>query len=320
MAVIDRPDAPGSAPRRRRRLVRGTLLTVAVLVLVAVVVLMIGFRRQTVSYVTRWKGPPEETVAWTPLPEAELHLVIAGDTGDSGRRLDANAAAMADLASRSPVDDLWLLGDCVYPDGDPDRLQETVFDPFGPLLDQGVGLMAILGNHDVLTGEGDELMADLGMPARWWAREEGDVLLVGLDSTSVDDPDQLAWLEETLAGTDATWKIVAVHHPPYSAGYQGSDDEVRAAFAPVFARHGVQLVVSGHDHDYQRSKPLKGVTYVVSGAGSGARRTSSADFTAESFSWLHFLELGVYPDRMVVRAVGGDPRALEMGDEFELRP
>lgn len=102
-----------------------------------------------------------------------------------------------------------------------------------------------------------------------------------------------------------------LHHPPYSAGYQGSNDAVRRTFVPVFERHGVQLVLSGHDHDYQRSRPINGVTYVVSGAASGTCGTGEEDFTAVSYSWLHFIEIGVFPDRLVVRAVNSELRVAD---------
>ena len=92
---------------------------------------------------------------------------------------------------------------------------------------------------------------------------------------------------------------------------------MREQLAPILERHGVQLVLSGHDHDYQRSITMDGVNYVVSGAGSGTRRTGRSDFTAESFAWLHFTDIGVYEDRMVVRSVSED---LEMADEVEIAP
>jgi hypothetical protein len=76
-------------------------------------------------------------------------------------------------------------------------------------------------------------------------------------------------------------------------------------------------VLSGHDHDYQRSKPIDGVTYVVSGGGAGTRRTGSDDFTATSFSWHHFLDIGVFRDRLVLRAIGQNGR---VADEVVLRP
>jgi len=283
------------------------LLVGLVVVLVAVAV---GYgwqyRDQIYRYSTHLKGSPTETVAWTPFPAGErpeLHVAVAGDVGDSGTRLDATAAAISELDARQPLDALALLGDNVYPTGDPAKLDDTVFTPFADLLQEGVELYAVLGNHDVMQGHAAGQVAALGMPGRWWARHEGDVLIVGLDSTRPGDPDQRAWLERTLASATEPWRIVMLHHPPYSAGYQGSNERVRRAFVPLFERYGVQLVLSGHDHDYQRSVPINGVTYVVSGGAAGTRRTGEADFTAVSFSWHHFVEVAVFPDRLVLRAI-----------------
>jgi 3',5'-cyclic AMP phosphodiesterase CpdA len=153
-------------------------------------------------------------------------------------------------------------------------------------------------------------MQALGMPARYWAREFGDVLVVGLDSNDLD-PVQLAFLDHELATTPARWKIIAIHHPPYSAGYQGSSTDVRAKLSPVLERYGVQLVLSGHDHDYQRSIPIGGVTYIVSGAAANTRRTGDEDFTATSFSWHHFLDIAITGDHLVLRAVGQDGRVFD---------
>lgn len=124
-------------------------------------------------------------------------------------------------------------------------------------------------------------------------------------------PAQLRFLEGVLSRSTATSKIVALHHPPYSAGYQGSSTEVRDIFSPVFARHGVQLVLSGHDHDHQRSEPIDGVVYVVSGAAATTRRTGEDGFTARSFSWHHFVDIDVFADRLVLRAVNQDLRVAD---------
>ena len=87
--------------------------------------------------------------------------------------------------------------------------------------------------------------------------------------------------------------------------------------SPLFERYGVQLVVSGHDHDYQRSVPINGVVYLVTGGAAGTRRTGEEDFTAVSFSWHHFVELAVSRDRLVVRAVNQD---LRVADEAVIAP
>jgi 3',5'-cyclic AMP phosphodiesterase CpdA len=295
-------------------------LVVLGVVVVAIAATFAVFPRQTISRLTHWVGPPTEVSAYEPLqPAPEWHLAVAGDVGDSGRRLDTTGATMARVDAMQPYDDLLLLGDNVYWTGDPANLPDTVFGPFGALLGRGVGLLAILGNHDVLDGHGDAQMAAMGMPGRYWSKTVDDLLLIGLDSNNLD-PEQVQWLERTLAGSDATWKLVALHHPPYSAGYQGSSTEVRALLEPIFIEHGVQLVLSGHDHDYQRSTVIDGVTYIVTGGGSGTRRTGRDPFTAQSFAWLHFVDIGVYPDRMVVRAIGSDREATEVGDEVVILP
>lgn len=288
------------------------------IVLAVAVVGLLQYRRDVVPYLTHWRGSPNHTEAYVPFPADEppgMRIGVAGDVGESGARLDATADAMARIEDGDEFDVLLLLGDNVYPSGDPAELPHTVFEPFADVLDDGTDLFAVLGNHD--EPHGDAQLEALGMPGRWWAEERGDVLLVGLDSNQVDNREQLAFLEETLDDSPATWKIVALHHPPYSAGYHGSDEAAREAFSPLFERYGVQLVLSGHDHDYQRSKVINGVTYVVTGAAARTRRTGKDDFTAASFSWHSYVELGIYPDRLVGRVMNQDDR---VADEWELQP
>lgn len=300
------PDVASTRGRSRIRW-RHVVISVSLLVVVALAATFLVYRRQTISYLSHRKGGPSVTWPYEAHdPPPEFHLAVVGDEGDGGTRVDATGAAVGVVSADEPFDALLLLGDNVYPAGDPSRLDNTVFEPFVEVLDDGADLLAILGNHDVSKDRGDEQLALLGMSGPYWAHQDGDVLIVGLDSTEMDDPAQLDFLEDTLASTTATWRIVAVHHPPYSAGYQGSSEEVRAALTPIVERHGVQLVLAGHEHDYQRSVPINGVTYVVSGAAGGTRRTGEDDFTAASYSWHHFVDIAVTGDRLDLRAVGQD--------------
>lgn len=293
------------------------MLIGATVLVVGVLVGGLLYGDQAIRFLTHLKGSPTSTRAFEPFPpggEPKYRLAVLGDIGEPGSRLAATARAVADLSEPVPYDALLLLGDNVYPAGDPARLDEIVFEPFGSILDGGTRLLAVLGNHDVADGHGRAQMQALGMPGRWWAQAWGeDLLVVGLDSSDVDNPAQRAFLERTLAESDATWKIVALHHPPYSAGYQGSSTDVRAAFSPVFERYGVQLVLSGHEHDYQRSVPIDGVVYVVTGGVARTRRTGEDDFTAVSFSWHHFVDLSVFEDRLLIRAVNQDRRVADEG-------
>ena len=225
--------------------------------------------------------------------DMRLRVAVAGDVGHPSPQLEATVAAMMRAARTRPFDALVLLGDNVYPDGDPERLDEAVLRPFTPILSQGARLLPVLGNHDVQAGKDDVLVRRLGMPGRWYACLLGDVLFVGLDSTRPDDREQQAWLEDTLSGNPASWTVVALHHPPYSAGWHGSDLAVRAAFEPTFRRFAVDLVLAGHEHDYQRSNILGGTIYVISGAATHLRPTARAEFTGAAFSTHHFLDLHV---------------------------
>lgn len=300
-----------------RRIAKWTALVLVVLVALAAALVIVLYPSQTASYLSHRKGGPSETWPWVAHdPPPLLRLAAAGDTGDSGRRLDAVADAMDVTEADDDYAALLLLGDIVYPSGEPDRLDEVVYRPFAGVLDGDTEVLGVLGNHDIIHGEGDQMMADLGMDGRYWSKTFDDVTVVGLDANTLDQT-QLDFLDQALAETTATWKIVLLHHPPYSAGYQGSSIETREATAPILARHGVQLVLSGHDHDYQRSVVMDGVTYVVSGAGSGTRRTGEDDFTAVSYSWHHFVDLAVYDDHILLRAVGTDGSVF---DEAVIEP
>lgn len=261
------------------------------------------------AYLTKRVGAPPAATRAAPFDPASppvLRLAVAGDVGTGATAERDTAAAVATAGADRRFDGLVLLGDNVYPRGDPARLGATVFGPFAPVLDGGAGLLPVLGNHDV-----EAQVGPLGMPGRWYARSLGPVLFIGLDSNRPDDAGQRAWLEQTLAGASEPWKIVALHHPPYSAGWHGSSADVRDAFAPLFERYGVQLVLAGHDHDYQRSTTIRGVTYVVSGGAAKLRKTGRADYTAASWSTYHFVDVAVWADNLQLRAIGQDGRVFD---------
>ncbi len=253
--------------------------------------------------------------AWAPSDPPVVRIAAAGDVGTGDRAEQETADAMAALPG-APFDALLLLGDNVYPSGDPTRLPDTVFNPFRDVLRPGTALLGVLGNHDVSDGNARGQVHALGMPGRWYSWRSGPVEVFALDSTVPGNAEQLIWLRTALAQSTARWKIAALHHPPYSAGWHGSARGVRAAFEPLFDRYGVQLVLAGHDHDYQRSVPIDGVTYVVSGAGAKTRPTDRAAFTAVSWSTRHFLDIEVWGDRIEVQAVAHDGLVY---DRFVLR-
>jgi 3',5'-cyclic AMP phosphodiesterase CpdA len=225
--------------------------------------------------------------------------------------LELTVSAMVAEHERRPFDALILLGDNVYPDGDPDRVQQAVLDPLAPVLSRGVVLEAVLGNHDVQRGRGDEVARRLGMPGRWYERRFGPVQLIALDSTRIRDAGQMRWLSQTLGRSDPGFRIVALHHPPYSAGWHGSSRDVRRALGPVMRRHGVDLVLAGHEHDYQRSKPIRGTVYLVTGAATHLRATGRRRFTAAAHARHHFVDLWVGDQQVLMRALGHDQHPFD---------
>nr|MBA2540711.1 metallophosphoesterase [Deltaproteobacteria bacterium] len=97
---------------------------------------------------------------------------------------------------------------------------------------------------------------------------------------------------------------VYMHRPPYSSGEHGSDTGLRTKLAPVLERHGVQLVLSGHDHDYERMIPQDGVAYVVTGGGGrGTRPVGESSFTAFSEAVIHFVIVEVLVDELILHAI-----------------
>ena len=125
---------------------------------------------------------------------------------------------------------------------------------------------------------------------------------------------QLSWLVDDLLRTNQPWKIAVFHRSPFSAGGEhGSDLTVRAEFVPIFEQYGVSLVLSGHEHDYERTIPWqqtpggKPVTYVVTGGG-GARLYPAAigPWTAAARSAFHYVRGAISTCTISLEAVGLD--------------
>jgi 3',5'-cyclic AMP phosphodiesterase CpdA len=281
---------------------RSVVVALAAAVVVGAVVLVSGGWRVTEP---TGSGPSASPYPTSPV-RPELRIAVAGDVGTADVVERTTAATMDRIEQSGEFDALLLLGDNIYPDGEVGMAQAAVLGPFAGVLDGPTRLLAVLGNHDVRTADGVPQLAAFGMPGRWYHQRLGPLELIVLDSTRTADPEQLAWLEQVLAAPDratAAFTVVAQHHPPFSAGYHGNHGPSQKLLVPLFERYGVDLVLAGHDHDYQRSVLLRGVTYVVSGGAATLRRTGRKDFTAVAESVYHFVEAAVFTDRLELRAV-----------------
>lgn len=255
------------------------------------------------------RATPSPELPRTPAPAVstaiDTRIAIAGDTGTGpGSAIEATVQTMVDQSRQRDYDGLVLLGDLIYPEGDADQARSKITDVFAPLTSSGARLVPVLGNHDYMSDEQSAILTEVGRERTWYVDQVGIVRILVLDTEQVDNPAQTTWLQETLASpTDAAWTIVAMHKPAYSAGFHGSDEEIQQQWVPLFERYDVALVLAGHDHDYQRSTPIGGVTYVVSGGAATLRPTGREDFTEVSTSTLHYVDLLAEDDRLTLRAI-----------------
>ena len=201
-----------------------------------------------------------------PSAPAATGVLAVGDFGVGGERQRALGAAVRAYESQNPSHVLVTLGDNDYTLG---RSFATNWArSFGWLSDAGVDVAGALGNHDVEFRRGRYQFGLLRMPGAYYARRVEDVQLIVLDSTAVSVA-QTRWLRRTLSQRTGLRRVVVFHHPPYTCGGHSGSVAVQRSWVPLFERFGVRLVLSGHDHNYQRFS-RRGVTYVVHGGG-GAR-------------------------------------------------
>lgn len=200
-----------------------------------------------------------------PAPSKPVRLIAIGDFGVGGSAERSVGAAVRRFEARNPADLFVSLGDSDYT-GSPEGFHENWQASFGWLGRSGVDVAGVLGNHDVRVDRGRYEYDELEMPNRYYRRVVGPVELYLLDSNTVDRA-QTAWLRRSLARSKARWRLAVFHHPAFTCGSYFSHREVVAAWVPLFQRYRVRLVLSGHDHNYQRFAPRHGVRYVVHGGG-----------------------------------------------------
>ena len=227
-------------------------------------------------------GPPSSFV--TPPPTAAATPLRIWAVGDSGTA-DANARAVRDAylayAGARPAD-LWLmLGDNAYVAGTDAEFQAAVFGTFPGLL-ASMPLWPAFGNHDGGSANGSAgtgvyfdifrlpKAAEAGGVASgseaYYSFDAGNVHFVCLDAYDVSrfpGGPMLTWLAADLAATAQRWIVAYWHHPPYTKGTHDSDTEtelveMRQFVNPILEAGGVDLVLCGHSHVYERSYLLDG--------------------------------------------------------------
>lgn len=245
-----------------------------------------------------------------------LRFISVADTGTGDRGQYAVASAMARYHRPHPFDLAILAGDNIYNNGEIKKINAVFERPYQPLLQQGVKFHACLGNHDIRTANGDPQVsyANFNMKGRFYTFRRDRVQFFALDTNhNADWKTQLAWLEQELSRSDAKWKIVFGHHPIYSSGIYGTNQAFIKSLTPLFQKHGVQLYINGHDHNYERTRSINNTTYLVCGAGAGLRPVNRSEWTEYSASVLSFAAYEVYSDRIEISGIDTKNRIFDSG-------
>jgi MYXO-CTERM domain-containing protein len=268
---------------------------------------------------------PPGTFTTAPRPEsgAPFTFLVYGDdrSGD-----EAHAALVRSLAS-TPSDFLVHTGDFVE-DGSAKSMWQTFFDIEGPLLRDRC-VFACVGNHELIEPGGVSFAryfgpmlsaADEPSPGRKlyhsfrWSNTRF-FLLNGMDTwaTGVEKD----WLRSELETADTepgiVWRIVVVHFGPWSSGPHGKNKRLlEAGIVPLLVQHKVDLVLSGHDHIYERGEQ-DGLRYIVSGGGGAPlyRIEKTLSSTRKAESAYHYLTTTVTASAIDIVATRGDGSVLE---------
>ncbi|MFQ5523989.1 MAG: metallophosphoesterase family protein [Acidimicrobiia bacterium] len=254
----------------------------------------------TLSTTTVAVGVPEDG------PDA---LLVLGDWGAETDQQQQVADAMEAVAGDLPVEAILTTGDNFY--------TNNVRKLMGP-FDWAVGeidFWIAWGNHDVEKKRRIDLVNQVfDNPPRWTVYRWGDYDVVILDSNQVTDRGQLAFLERVMENSERP-TIVVFHHPALSCSSHGDTRVVKKKWVPRFDED-VVLVLSGHDHNYQRFED-NGVTYVVTGGGGrglyGVKdcpeghppRVASAEQH-------HFLVMRQSEGRLIVTVINTVPEVIDL--------
>ncbi len=241
----------------------------------------------------------------SPGARASAQVWVIGDSGttSSGKQNVYNAYLSRAAGTRT---DAWLmLGDNAYEDGTDDEFQDALFESYPELL-RNTALWSCLGNHETVTGNGAPYL-DLhtfptagecgGVPSgteRYYSFDHGNIHFISVDSETAGNYDDapgtggmIDWLEADLRATPADWIVAIMHHGPYTKGTVDSDTtshlvEMRHYVVPLLEKYGVDLVLYGHSHVYERSMLINGHHSNGSSANSSSATFDSAIHVIDS--------------------------------------
>ena len=284
----------------------------------------------------------------TDLP-ALLRFGVIGDSG-SGRPAQLRVAEQMKSLHRVRQNDPWrfvlTMGDNVYENGESKYFESKFVDVYRELLDAGVPFRSTLGNHDIRHKDGKEQLQEeafgyIGGQDEYEFSAGPDLRdgthlarFICLNSTrwveAIEKREQKAVaglldrLRERMADSDRyRWNIIYFHHPIYSfvkEGFilprgHGSNPHLQRVLEPEIVDH-VDLVLSGHEHFYQKIRPEKGVHHLISGAAGKRRkgvRTDHPNVESASLDY-HFMDLSLTAESLHFQAIDDDGLLIHSGD------
>ena len=280
-------------------------------------------RRTTRTEVHELSPAPGELAL--PLKNGSVRFAVIGDSGRGDQAQQDVANQMIAWRAKFPFDFVVMLGDNLYPPRQPDDFQKKFEQPYKPLLDAGVTFHAAIGNHDP--------DIELNYPQfnmdghRYYTFRKNEQRLEGLTGAGVRffvldsrglDPTQLAWLQDELRKSRTDWKICYFHHPIYTSGrYSTGARVLRLALEPILLGGDVDVVLSGHEHFYERIHPQHGIAYFISG-GAGSLRTGDikrdSPLLARGFDTdFHFMLMEVSGDTLYFQAISRSGETIDAG-------
>jgi acid phosphatase type 7 len=270
-------------------------------------------------------------------------FLVLGDSGWGDPRSDAQGL----IAQRIAAEKAALVvhtGDLVYPVGSYEYYQRNYFNYYAPTM-CSVPFFPCPGNHDYDVPNAAPYLAVHAFPSegvppsdagRYYSFDWGNVHFVSIDAFQALERAingggaMLRWLDNDLRSTRQFWRIVYFHFPPFATGVNVNDPQcswVRQYMVPIFENHGVQIVFSGHEHSYQRSKPIRRFNTVAAGAGtiyltSGGGGAILYDVPTKPLVEVakkdyHYLRVEVQGTRIRVRSIRHDGVEL---DNYVIEP
>jgi predicted phosphodiesterase len=251
-----------------------------------------------------------------PRDAKSVKFAVIGDSGTGGSAQLRVAQKLAATREKFPFEFTLMLGDNLYGGETPADFADKFERPYKPLLDAGVKFYGALGNHDDPNQRFYKPFNMNGERFYSFKPPDGSVRFFALDSNYMDKT-QVEWLEKELAASGSDWKICFFHHPLYSSGdTHGSDTKLRDLLEPIFLKHSVDLVLTGHEHFYERIKPQHGINYIIAGSAAKVRRgnITGSDLTAKGFDQGYaFLLMEIVGDTLHFQTITDDGKTIDSG-------